>query len=232
MNVDSHYHADILLNQNINASNFKYACSKGTRQLLGSDYVMLRQEFLTQKITKKHVPQKARKILLTMGGSDPNNATLKSIKAINLLRDPELTIKIIIGPANPNLESLKNEISLSYSSCILFSDIKDMAAHMSWADMAISAGGSTCWELCYLGVPFLIMVLENNQEPIAHGLDKLGAALNVGWESKIDESRLAEKICQLIDDPISRSKMTHSTNSIVDGLGSVRIINAMQETAS
>jgi spore coat polysaccharide biosynthesis predicted glycosyltransferase SpsG len=34
----------------------------------------------------------------------------------------------------------------------------------AWADVAVSAGGSTCWELAFMGAPGLIITVAENQE--------------------------------------------------------------------
>jgi spore coat polysaccharide biosynthesis predicted glycosyltransferase SpsG len=71
-----HYHADILLNQNIHASSLHYSCDRDTVKLMGCEYVLLRKEFLKYKDCKREIPEKAKKILVTMGGADPDNVTL------------------------------------------------------------------------------------------------------------------------------------------------------------
>ena len=78
-----HYHADILLNQNIYASSLHYSCDRETVKLLGCEYVLLRREFLKYKDWKREIPEKAKKILVTMGGSDPDDVTLKVIRALS-----------------------------------------------------------------------------------------------------------------------------------------------------
>ena len=46
-----------------------------------------------------------------MGGADTDNVTLKVIQALAILDEPDLEVKIVVGPANPNIESLKKELS-------------------------------------------------------------------------------------------------------------------------
>ena len=94
-----HYHADILLNQNIHASSLRYSCERDTVKLLGCEYVLLRMEFLKYKDWKRDIPYKAKNILVTMGGGDPDNVTLKVIRALNSLYDWDLEVIIVAGPA-------------------------------------------------------------------------------------------------------------------------------------
>ncbi|MGQ9755923.1 MAG: UDP-2,4-diacetamido-2,4,6-trideoxy-beta-L-altropyranose hydrolase, partial [Desulfotomaculales bacterium] len=76
------YNADIVLNQNIHAHNLHYFCEPYTRLLLGTKYVLLRREFWSWRNYKREVPEVAKKVLVTMGGSDPGNVTLKVIRAL------------------------------------------------------------------------------------------------------------------------------------------------------
>ena len=78
-----HYYADIVLNQNIHANKELYQDKEPyVRLLLGTKYVLLRAEFLNWHGLKREIPKTARNILVTLGGSDPENVTLKVIKGI------------------------------------------------------------------------------------------------------------------------------------------------------
>ena len=101
---------------------------------------------------------------------------------------------------------------------------------MTSADMAISAGGSTCWELCYVGVPFIVGIIANNQEEIAYGLSNAGAALNCGWFRSLDSGRLAVYIDEMIADQNMRKNFSDIGRTLIDGLGPERVIRAMTMT--
>ena len=227
----SYYQADILLNQNINAPELKYSCSENTVQLLGCKYVMLRREFFRYREFKREIPEKARNILVTMGGADPDNVTLKVLKAIYLLNEPDIEVKVIVGPSNPNLEVLQSEV-MSYDlpvSLIFSPPPEKMPEFMAWADMAVTAGGSTCWELAFMGVPSLIITVAENQEGIGEGLEKVGAARNLGWFFKIDVNGLKDEIRKIIYDNNIREEMYSKGKKLVDGLGLKRIFNEVEQ---
>jgi len=105
-----HYYADIVVNQNLHAEQLHYPCEPYTQLLLGTQYVLLRREFLKGQGWKREIPEVARKVLVTLGGSDPDNVTLKVIRAINKLKIKGLEIKVVIGPSNPHMASLKEAI--------------------------------------------------------------------------------------------------------------------------
>ena len=61
---------------------------------------------------------------------------------------------------------------------------------MAWADLAVSAAGTTCWELAFMGLPMLLVVLADNQRPNATCLDELGVAGNLGWHGELSEDKV------------------------------------------
>ena len=112
-NHQPRYYADILLNQNIDAEHVCYTCNNDTLLLLGTRYVLLRSEFLRSKRAESKQPPIARKILVTLGGADPDNVTLKVVQALRGIDIPGLEAKVVIGPANPNRALIQREVKTS-----------------------------------------------------------------------------------------------------------------------
>jgi UDP-2,4-diacetamido-2,4,6-trideoxy-beta-L-altropyranose hydrolase len=229
-----YYHADILLNQNIGAEKIQYNCDPDTMLLLGPTYIMMRQEFFKRSQPEELMPETANRILITFGGSDPDNITLKVIDSLWNLRIRKLKIDIVVGPSNPNLSKVEKAVSslrnrlLSMDSSIRLLVNPDMPQIMASADLAISAAGSTCWELAYMGLPLLAVVLAENQIGIAEGLEKAGAAINLGWGTLIDSDTLCKQIEQIIFDQSTRRSMSHTGKKMIDGKGVDRIISKMK----
>jgi len=224
-----HYHADILLNQNIYASSLRYSCDRDTVKLLGCEYILLRREFLKYKDWKRDISDKAKKILVTMGGADLGNETLKVMRALSSLNDPDFEVKIVAGPSNPNKEILINATRHAPCSMLCVENASNMAELMAWADMAISAGGSTCWEIAFMGLPSLIITAADNQVGIAKGLENASAAINLGWHNNISTeqySRVFEEVFQGSD---KRSYLSKKGQKLINGKGVVEIIKAMIE---
>lgn len=218
------YHADILLNQNINAGQLSYMCDTETKLLLGPQYALLRPEFFAWRDQQREISQVTRKVLVTMGGSDPDNATLKVIQAVQQMDVPGLETRIVVGSANPHLEILNHAVRDSASNFQLLTDVSDMPEKMAWAEVAVSAGGSTCWELAFMGVPAVVLVLGENQRANAEALDKGGVALNMGWHGQIVPSQISQAIMQLLASGEVRSAMTHRGQELVDGYGIERVL--------
>ena len=221
----NHYHADILLNQNIHASSLLYSCDKDTVKLLGCEYVLLRRDFLKYRGGKRGISDKAKKILVTLGGSDPDNVTLKVIRALNSLSDPDLEVNIVAGPSNPNINSLEKELRLSPFTFHLSRSVRNMPELMAWADFAISAAGTTCWELAFMGLPFLTIVLASNQTNISKSLSDEDVSFDLCWHSDLSSDKIALCLSGIIHNSNFRRKYSVTAHRLVDGCGGRRVVD-------
>ncbi|HYM00731.1 MAG TPA: UDP-2,4-diacetamido-2,4,6-trideoxy-beta-L-altropyranose hydrolase [Blastocatellia bacterium] len=224
----SHYHADIVLNQNIDAADLPYKCDPDTELLLGPRYSLLRREFLSRGDRDRSIPQVATKILVTLGGADAGNATLQVVEALKQVRVQGFTARIVAGPFNPHFDLLCEAVRTRGRDFEVLSDVADMADQMAWADLTISAAGSTCWELAFMGSPSILMVTANNQCGIAAGLDKAGAAISLGWFDMLPSKELSDKLAELMLNQALRQEMSRLSKELVDGRGAQRIVNALQ----
>jgi UDP-2,4-diacetamido-2,4,6-trideoxy-beta-L-altropyranose hydrolase len=218
------YCCDILLNQNINAEQLRYTSDQDTRLLLGPRYALLRTEFLDRTSLKRNIPDVARRVLVTLGGEDSDNQTLKVIQAIQQVNIDEFEAMIVVGSANPHLKKLQTECRKSPIPIRLIHNAFDMAELMASADMAVSAGGSTCWELAFMGLPTLIIILSDNQRIVAEGLEEAGTAVNLGWYKHISQSDIRKALEKLAAGAKERVKMARRGRELVDGKGTKRLL--------
>jgi UDP-2,4-diacetamido-2,4,6-trideoxy-beta-L-altropyranose hydrolase len=226
-----HYIADIVLNQNSHACEAMYAArDPHTTLLLGSRYSMLRREFKAWQGSKRDVAGSARKVLVTMGGSDPDNVTSLVIRALGLVRN-ELEVQIVAGGSNSHIAELERTISGTNARIQLWRDVSNMAELMAWADVAISGAGATCWEMCLLGLPAVLIDIAENQRPIAEDLDKKGVAIHAGSGREISAEQLAKKIEELLATADLRATMSQRGRELVDGHGAQRVVAAMRGDA-
>jgi UDP-2,4-diacetamido-2,4,6-trideoxy-beta-L-altropyranose hydrolase len=221
-----HYSADLVLNQNISARSDLYRSRETcTRLLLGSRYVLLRREFRRWSGWKREIKERACTILVTLGGSDPDNGTVPIVKALTRLAGFDCEVRIVTGPSNPHAETV--EKAISRRNMRILRSVDDMPALMAWADMAVSAGGSTCWEMSFMGLPFLTVVLADNQKEIASGLDTAGIAENLGWFSDLSEERVMERVSEMIAGREKRERFSVNGRLLIDGEGAFRIVRHM-----
>lgn len=218
-----HYYADWVLNQNISAVETLYTnCEPNTRLLMGTRYAMLRREFKKWNGWQREIPAVARRVLVTLGGSDPDNVTIKVIQALKKINIKGLEAKIIVGPANPNLCALKEECS-NNKNLQLVTNATNMPELIASADIAVSAGGSTCWEMAFLGLPNIIMYFAGNQRPIAEKLHEYGAALSMGRSHQLTTSSIKQCIEDLLRSQELRNRYSIKSKNLVDGKGAQRV---------
>ena len=218
------YVADLVLNQNAHASvDFYRDRSPETQLLLGPRYVLLRREFQAWQKWNRVIPQVGEKILVTLGGSDPDNVTFRVVQAIQKVEARNLDIVIVAGGSNPHLASLESEVGAAKQSIRLIKNVVNMPELMAWADVAISAAGATCWEMCLLGLPAILIDLAPNQVPIAEELHRRGIALHAGSAKDLSLTALAEELNLLLQSYEGRSKMSARGRELVDGAGASRV---------
>lgn len=218
------YHADILLNQNLGAEKLKYNCDSDTTLLLGSRYALLRQEFLAWRGWQREIPPVARKVLVTMGGGDPDNVTLKIIHALGEVRMDGLETVVVAGGSNPHYEMLQSAIRNLQLKIRLERNAPNMPELMAWADVAVTAGGSTCWELAFMSVPSLVLAIAENQLGVVKQLETLGIAMNLGWHQRVASSQIAQSLICLLASAERRTVLAHRCQAQVDGDGVDRVL--------
>lgn len=223
----AHYYADLVLNQNISADETLYENREPyTTLLLGTRYTLLRREFKKWQNWQRKIPETAQKVLVTMGGGDPDNVTMKVVQALKQINISGLEAKILIGPANPNMQILEREIS-DHTNLQLITNATNMPELMAWADIAVAAGGSTCWEMALLGLPNIIMYFADNQRPIAEKLHEYGAALSMGWSHQLTIKSIKQCIEDMLLSRERRNVYSIKSQDLVDGKGSQRVCREM-----
>lgn len=224
-----HYYADIVLNQNISAHESLYINRESyTQLLLGTCYTLLRQEFWQWQRWQRINPPIASKLLITMGGADPNNVTLKVIEGLQLLSVEELDVVVVVGANNPHYEQLKLASQASQFTIRIERNVTNMPELIAWADLAVTAGGSTCWELAFMGLPSLILILAENQRAIAQKLNEMGISVFLGWHENVSAAEIASAVAHLLIAAHTRVEMTRCGQELVDGEGSKRVLKYLE----
>lgn len=130
----------------------------------GYEYACLRDEFYI--FPKKEVKKRVKKILITFGGTDQNNLTLKTVKAIEKLNLKDIFIKVILGLGYGPKQELYNYIKTLKRRGIKISikgNIKMMAKEIHDADIVITSNGRTIYEVAAIGTP-CISISQNERE--------------------------------------------------------------------
>ena len=216
------YPAHITVNQNSYATEKDYKSLGNGKFLLGRDYAVLRREFRNTPLKWKSHASEHQQILLTLGGADPSNLTSKIISALkNISRQSK--IQTVLGSASPHLKSVK-ELASGNSQIEVLTDVQNMVPLMLAADLALVSGGTTCWELAYLGVPSLVGIIAENQVRVAQELDRRGAMKNLGVLEQLSAQEIEKQVVAVLNDHELCKKMSEAGRRLVDGHGTDRLI--------
>lgn len=215
---------DVLINYNIFAVEALYgAVQADTKLLLGTEYVPLREEFAGVEYP---VREKAEQVLLTTGGSDKYNLAGGLLE--KLLSNQEtagLHYLVVSGAYNVHLPELR-KIEDRHENVRICCNVSDMSRLMRESDIAVSAGGSTMYELSAVGVPILCFSFADNQERIVEGFAEKGLVCFGGNYLKQGEAVLegiAEALAGLAADAKLRRSYSERQKLLVDGQGAMRI---------
>lgn len=218
-----HYSAQLVLNQNSHAVEDMYISREPyTRLLLGSLYVMLRREFAPWRNYKRETPAIARNVLITMGGSDPNDLSSRVIRALSQVAE-DLDVTVAIGGSNPHRQSIERAASQLRGRLRLIENPSDLPALMAWAELAVVAGGGTLWELMYMGCPILSYSRNPEQKAIISLLSEKGALLHVGDAADVDAHKLVSALKSVMKSPCCRASMARRGQDRIDSKGSERV---------
>jgi UDP-2,4-diacetamido-2,4,6-trideoxy-beta-L-altropyranose hydrolase len=208
---------DLVINQNINAEDLNYIEEK---VLLGTKYLLLREEF--RNMPRKQINKNISEVLITMGGADPLEATMKIMQQ---LKDVSWQLHIVIGPAF----HYKEKLYLFKSENVTFYESANMKILMEKCDLAISSCGSTLYELSACGTPTIGIGIAENQLKVAEKFEEMGMIKYLGYINTIDWKTLSEELNSLATNIEMRKTMSMKTQELVDGLGSKRVVDYIND---
>jgi spore coat polysaccharide biosynthesis predicted glycosyltransferase SpsG len=178
-----------------------YPRKDGMVYLSGKDYIILRKEFWD--VPEKIINEEVKNVLITFGGIDNSKLIYKIVNYIKHRFDFNLDI---VEPKRKGLEA------------------KAMLNLMLKADICISGGGQTIYELARVGVPTIGICFAENQLINLNCWQKGGFIEYVGWyNQKHMLERLNKSLKRLLPyrERLKRSRIGKNT---VDGSGAKRII--------
>ena len=143
--------SDIVINPNLFAENLQYKTKDSKcKYLLGPKYFMFRTEFIKPRKKARLIRKHANRVLVSMGGSDLQDLTIKVIRALSEIEN--LNVKIVAGPAYDSISDLKHIVKHIVSELKNYEIVvnpENIAELMLWCDLAVIAGGSQnmSWQL-------------------------------------------------------------------------------------
>jgi spore coat polysaccharide biosynthesis predicted glycosyltransferase SpsG len=162
-----------------------------------------------------------------MGGGDAHNVTLKIVEALAVLGMDGMHATVVAGPMNSHAGLLRSVIDGLCLPIKLLDEADSMSELMAWADLAVAAAGSTCWELAVMGVPTLAVATAENQQPCVEALGRMGIVRSLGSYQTLDVARVANAIRALAGSFEERNSMSSRSRELVNGQGAQNVISVL-----
>lgn len=219
------YPVDCIINYDMSETEKPDCYNAATRCLLGASYTPLRAQFQNVSYT---VRPKIEHILFSTGGTDPFKVMEK------------LLTRLSYNLSNHQYHIVTSRLNSRYDTLIAFGskcpnihiheNVQDMARLMAQCDLAVSAGGTTLYELCAVGVPTISLSMTDNQLSAVQNFASLDIIPYAG-DIRRDMDKVIDCICRFIDDKENtytrRAEYSNRMQSFVDGHGATRIAEAL-----
>lgn len=198
------------------------------RTLAGAAYFMLPRDW--GAAPKRAADKPVRRVLVTMGGSDPHRLTIRALDAAIAVAGRDWSIRVAIGPAfaadlatairtkaavDPRIEPIEAPSSL--------------APELAVADLAISSTGLTKYELAWAGVPSVQISIDRIHAGLNADFEMEKTAVHLGAQEDVDVMKIALALSALAVDSSSRAAMSRRGQALVDGQGGARVSKAIRE---
>lgn len=192
---------------------------------LGTEYMPLRKAFVG--IADKEINEKAEKLLLMSGGNDEKHILAGILEAVDITDFENITV--ICGRYYTGHEELVDK----YRDCknvYIYQAVADIEKYMQKADLAVSAGGTTLYELCACGTPTISFSLADNQ---LDNVRKFAEDCIIDYAGDVRCDAVIENVANLIlkykDNKKLRQERSVKMQKVVDGQGARRIAEAWIE---
>lgn len=196
------------------------------RLMLGPKHAILHERWLARRpdaLARLAQPRPVERIVVSMGGTDPRDATSRVLAALAQAK-LGVHVDVILGAGAPQLARIAGMVGPGVT---LHVDPPDPAAIAATADLAIGAPGTSSFERAALGLPAILIPLADNQRFVAAAFAAGGAAEIVPAESLDDPAGLAARTAALAVDAGRRIAMSRKAAALTDGRGSLRLLAAV-----
>lgn len=199
------------------------------KAFLGPEYVSLRGEF--SGLPPKTIRPSIYTLFLTSGGTDNYHFCVNFLESF--LENPEwkdVKVVVAVGEFSVDKEKLK-ALYDNHDRVQVMINATNMAQLMQEADYAVTAGGTSLYEVCAAGVAASCFAIGDNQIEIAKSFDERDLVSYAG-DFRENPKRTIENIfCHMIKakDAEVRQKKAVRLQKLVDGKGAWRIAEALSK---
>lgn len=218
----------LVVNGDAHAAGLQYTSSSGdTRFLLGPKYSILRWEFC--KPHARIVRKTPEELLVMMGGADPFNLMPR---VLALVKEHPLPVRVtgVVGPFFRDVEQMQAAETQAQGAIRLVFDPDSMRDLMLEADVAVSAGGQTLYELACVGTPTVAVSVADNQDRQLEAFSDSGCVIVAGrGDAPNIMTDIRNLVVSLFQEEQRRARMSAAGQQLIDGNGALRVASAILE---
>ena len=193
----------------------------------GGEYIIIGENFRVVRETRAVLePSSPLKILVTMGGADPNNLTEKVVDALWDMEDIEVTV--VIGPAARTSQRIKRMERTDGKPFTFLYGVKDMAPLMAISHVAFTAMGTTLYELVYMWVPSVVIANYRDDHKDMLGIERLGIGFALGYHTDVNQIHIQKTVERLLNNKPLLRRASINCRGLIDGFGATRIVELIR----
>ncbi len=221
-----HFYADIVINVSNNAKPENYHCEAYTKLCLGTNYALLRPDFLRSAKTLAKKIENVSSLFINMGGADVPNNTLKFLKAA--VEVHQLTqIHLVIGLVNPHrdliakfITGLKKTVEIIIHSNIDSTTMNNLLLN---CQLGICPASGISMELASVGLGMITGYTADNQKDLLEGIVSGNCALNLENMNLVGQQDIIKAIDFLVRDVPKVNQMIINQKKLIDGRSDDRL---------
>jgi len=195
---------------------------------IGWDWVILRPQFAGPHGNDKD--NDGRRILVSMGGSDPAGLTGKVVELLaNTTLGENVQVTVVAGAGLKEITGLRKQIAAAGDDFHLLENVRNMAELMAKHDLAIVSFGVTAYELAAVGTPAMLLCLDDDHFRSASVFKQQGVALPVPVFRSDWPVKITHLLTSLLDDPNVLQTMSRKSRHLIDGRGAAHIARIICE---
>jgi UDP-2,4-diacetamido-2,4,6-trideoxy-beta-L-altropyranose hydrolase len=191
--------------------------------LAGAAYAQLREKWRVARrpsLMRRKGIDRARRVLVSMGATDPYNATSKVLAGLRASR-LDVDVDVVLGPAAPHRWRVVTDLGVRQCLHVDPSNFADLAVE---ADFAVGAAGSSSFERACIGLPSLVVQTADNQIDLIKAFERAGAAVAASISDLDRVEEFAARLNTLAEDVERLNRMSENCAALVDGRGPQRLL--------
>lgn len=222
--ADRRHDCDVLVDQNLVAGmerRYDGLVPDHATRLLGPRYALLQPDYARLAASRSGRQGPVRRILIFIGGAD-RGITLRALQGFLSLDRADIACDVVISASSPDRQQIEH-LAATRSNIGVHHSLPSLAPLMADADLAIGAGGATSWERLCLGLRSIVVILAENQRPIAEELSRRGLAVLLGDADAVTPEDFSDALAA----ELARPADSGTNRGLVDGRGTDRVAAVM-----